>query len=197
MNNSDTLSVDPGRATLGALHPEFDASFLRGKVSISRGNINKSKRVVNLFFAVNPMHSNAKGAAMLLLRWALASLLIVSGSFILSGEIYAPVNYIPSEIYALFEIVIGGMLVFGMLTRIAMGVATIGFATVATMSVIHGVFNLEALMCCMSCLVFLIFGPGKFSCDFLIRKAIVGRDEQRQRNVNNQRISYRAFRYAN
>ena len=197
MNNSDTLSVDPGRATLGALHPEFDASFLRGKVSITRGNIKKNRRVVNLFFAVNTMHSNTKGAAMLLLRWALACLLIVSGSFILSGEIYAPVNYIPSEVYALFEIVIGGMLVLGLLTRIAMGVATIGFATVATLSVVHGVFNLEALMCCMSCLVFLIFGPGKFSCDFLIRKSIVGREEQLQRSISKQRMSYRAFRCAN
>ena len=134
---------------------------------------------------------------MLLLRWALACLLIVSGSFILSGEIYAPVNYIPSEVYALFEIVIGGMLVLGLLTRIAMGVATIGFATVATLSVVHGVFNLEALMCCMSCLVFLIFGPGKFSCDFLIRKSIVGREEQLQRSISKQRMSYRAFRCAN
>lgn len=196
MNNSDTLSVNPGRTTLGALHPEFSTSFLRGTITTSHAETDCHK-TLNILFGANTLHSNSRGAAMLLLRWALSALLIVSGSFILSGEILSPVSYINPLAYAVFEITAGTLLAVGVLTRIAMGAAALGFAVVATLSVIHGVFNLEALMCCLACMVFLIFGAGKFSGDFLIRKSILNQYAKRKRRIATGKMSYRAFRYAN
>lgn len=195
MNNSDTLSVDPGRTTLGALHPELNAQFLRGTVRVPRRK-KSGKKTLNFFFAATALCANSKGLAMLLLRWALGALLIVSGSFILSGEIDSPVSYINPELYAILEIVSGGMLALGLFTRVAMGIATLGFATISTLSIIEGIFNLEALMCCVSCMVFLIFGSGKFSCDFLIRKAIILATSKRKRRLQKNKMTYKAFRYA-
>lgn len=172
MNNSDTLSVDPGRTTLGALHPELNAQFLRGTVRVPRRK-KSGEKALNFFFAATTLRANSKVVAMLLFRWTLGALLIVSGSLILSGEIDSPVNYINTELYAILEIISGGMLALGLFTRIVMGFATFGFAIISTLLIIKGIFNLEALMCCVSCMFFLIFGSGKFSCDFLIRKAII------------------------
>ena len=192
MNVSDTLSVDPGRTTLGDLHPELDSKFSRRKRMVGMRRKRSAKKVLNFIFAINALRADGKAVAMLLIRWALGALLIVSGSFILSGEISSPVEYLGTDIIAVFailEIVVGTMLVFGIFTRFAMGVATIGFVTVSIIATCKGIFDI-------SCLVFLVFGSGKYSADFLLRKAIIQHNNRRRRKKIEKKMSYQAFRYA-
>ena len=196
MKVSDTLSVNPGSTTLGNLHPDFDAKFLRRKGMVNIRREKSEKKTLNFIFAINALRSNGKAVAMLLIRWALGVLLIVSGSLILSGEIYTPVDYFDSDIFAILEVVAGSMLVLGLFTRFAMGVATIGFAIVSILAICKGLFDMQSLMSTISCMVFLIFGSGKYSADFLIRKAIIQHNNRRRRKLNDKKLSYQAFRYA-
>ncbi|MDE5713878.1 MAG: DoxX family protein [Muribaculaceae bacterium] len=183
MNVSDTLSVDPGRTTLGDLHPEFNAKKLRRK-KLAGMRIKRPKRnILNFIFAINSLRSNGKSLAMLIIRCALGALLIVSGSFIIEGEIFPPFENINPVLYATLEIFAGSMLVLGMFTRLAMALATIGFGIIAFFDIYHGVFDMQALMSCVACLVFLIFGAGKYSCDFLLRKAIIVKNIRRLRKT--------------
>lgn len=199
MNVSDTLSVDPGRTTLGDLHPELDSKFSRRKRMVGMRRKRSAKKVLNFIFAINALRADGKAMAMLLIRWALGALLIVSGSFILSGEISSPVEYLGTDIIAVFailEIVVGTMLVFGIFTRFAMGVATIGFVTVSIIATCKGIFDMQSFMSAISCLVFLVFGSGKYSADFLLRKAIIQHNNRRRRKKIEKKMSYQAFRYA-
>lgn len=195
MNISDTLSVDPGRTTLGALNPEFSADFLRAK-RIADSNKRSALAVLNFIFATNGLKSNVSAGAMAFLRCALGAALIVSGAFILSGEIVSPSNIISPEIYAYLEIAVGTLLAVGLLTRFAMGAATIGFGIIATMNVINGVFDMQAMMTCLCCMVFTIFGAGRFSSDFLVKKVFLNHSVNKRRKMIENKMSYRAFRYA-
>lgn len=196
MNISDTLSVDPGRTTLGALNPEFSADFLRAKGIAESNNKRSGLAVLDFIFATNGLKSHVSAGALAFLRCALGALLIVSGAFILSGEILSPANVISPEIYAYLEIAAGSLLALGLLTRVAMGATTIGFGFIATMNVINGVFDMQAMMTCLCCLVFSIFGAGRFSSDFLVKKAFVNYFINKRRKMIENKMSYRAFRYA-
>lgn len=196
MNVSDTLSVDPGRTTLGDLHPELDTKLLRRKKMVGMRRKRSAKKALNFIFAINALRADGKAVAMLLIRWALGALLIVSGSFILSGEINTPVEYLDPDIFAILEIVAGSMLVLGVFTRFAMGIATIGFITVSILATCKGVFDMQSFMSSISCMIFLVFGSGKYSADFLIRKAIILHNNRRRRKKIEKEMSYQAFRYA-
>lgn len=197
MNISDTLSVDPGRATLGTLHPELATQFLRKK-SITR-RIRPSScrsRMINFMLAQSVPRSNRVGAVLFLLRMALAALLTVSGAFIISGEIAPPETFIDPYIYAWLEITAGIMLALGFLTRVAMAMAVTGFGILACQSVINGVFNMEAMVCCLSSLSFFLLGAGKYSGDFLIKKGLTAHAIKRRHRYEQKLLSYKAFHYA-
>lgn len=201
MNNSDTLSVDPGRITLGELHPELKApvkdnqnTYISQYADKKSGEGNQT--AADLFFATASMKSNRKGLALLLVRWGIAAILITSGCLIISGQSMPPGSLFMPHAFAIMEIVTGTMLALGMLTRMAMLVPTLGFGAFAVASAMNASFNMEALSCLMACIIFLIFGPGKYSCDFLIRKAIISHSEGKRNKLVKKRMSYQAFRYA-
>lgn len=134
---------------------------------------------------------------MLFCRLLFSALLIISGSFILSGEILPSTYIIDSFYLGLGEIIAGSMLALGLLSRFVMGSATLFFGYVAIISIMSGIFDMQALLCCMSSLVFFIMGAGKYSCDFLIRKSILLRSIRHQKKIREQRLSYRAYRIHN
>ena len=127
---------------------------------------------------------------MLVIRCALGALLTVSGCFIIKGEIYPPFENIDPVLYGSLEIFSGSMLIMGLFTRLAMAVATIGFGIIASLDISNGMFDMQALMSCVACLVFLIFGAGKYSCDFLLRKAIIIRNIRKLRKKREQEMAY-------
>ncbi|MDE6796163.1 MAG: DoxX family protein [Muribaculaceae bacterium] len=200
MNIAETISVNPVSKTLGALHfrPETALNFLSSESAKSLKQKRTEKNSFSKFlFASSSPSVKGFGKSMLVFRLLFSALLIVSGSFILSGEISATTNLIEAQYLGLGEIIIGSMLALGFLSRFAMGVSTVFFGYIAAMSIMSGVFDAQALMWCLGSLVFLTMGTGKYSSDFLIRKAIVLRSRRRERELRENRLSYRAFRIHN
>ncbi len=201
MNIAETISVNPVSKTLGALHsinPEAALRFLSPESAKSLNQTRTEQHSFSKFlFASSSPSVKEYGASMLLFRLLFSALLIVSGSFILSGEIAASTNLINAQYLGLGEIIAGGMLALGLFSRLAMGASTIFFGYVATISIMEGVFDLPALMWCLGSLVFFTMGAGKYSSDFLIRKAIILRSRRREKELRENRLSYRAFRIQN
>ncbi len=196
MNTSDTLSVDPGRTTLGALHPEMATQFLRKKLISRPYSKSGRKNTLDFIFASAAPRSGRIGAALLFLRLAFASILIVSGSFITIGEINPPETPFPPSAYAISQIAIGAMLALGLFTRFAMAASIATFAIMAGQSIAAGIFTPLTLTLTLASATFLILGSGKYSADFLIRKALILPASRRRRHQKAKRISYQAYRYS-
>lgn len=194
MNLSDIISVDPAKKTLGALHPDTACRILRR--SRIYNNIAKpaKKKTLDFLFASLAPGVDKFGGYMLLFRSLFAAMLIVSGSFIIVGEIEAQESLIPDFDFAVAEIISGTLIALGLLTRFASFATTMMFGALSIVSILSGIFNLQAMMSLFGSLVFLIFGAGKFSCDFLLRKAIINKASAKRRKIENERLSYKAFR---
>lgn len=194
MNLSDIISVDPAKTTLGALHPEVASRLLRNSRIYRKVAPPAKRTALNFFFASLAPGVNRFGGYMLLFRCLFAALLIVSGSFILYGEIEAPESLMPGHVFAIIEIVAGSMLALGFFNRLASLAVTIMFATVSVTSILHGVFDMQSFLTLFGCLLFLLLGTGKYSCDFLIRKAIIAKAAKRRNRLEQERLTYKAFR---
>lgn len=196
MNLSKTISVDPGKMTLGELHHEADNGFVRKATSTianTASPLPRAKTTRNFLFACSMPTANQYGGRMLMVRWMMGALLVVSGSLILSGNIASPQVITEPGAFAVGEIVCGAMLALGLLTRVAMSAAAIVFCAMTVESVTNGIFSMQDFMCLLASVIFLIMGAGKFSCDFLIRKALVRRSVRRRRQRRNRPLTYKAF----
>lgn len=193
MNISNIISVDPAQKTLGYIHSEITGRLLRNSGIARNNEPSHSQYLLNLIFASASPGGWKYGICLLILRLFFAAIMIVSGSFILSGEINAPALPIPAEVYAISQIVIGGMLAFGFFSRFAMLAGFTGYAHIATCKIIAGIFSMSSLMLCMACLIFFILGTGRISIDFLIRTGIIRHIRRRRRRLAILRLSYRAY----
>ncbi len=198
MNISETISVNPVSKTLGTLNTEATLEFIRNHTASAERSAKTSNRPAGKMLLASSTPGVASyGVAILLLRFLFAAMLIVSGSFILSGEIMSPFGFIDSVAFATGEIIIGGMLALGLLSRVAMSIAVLCFGYASFLSIEAGVFDLQSLLLCLGSSFFLIMGTGRFSCDFLIRKAIVLRRQRKERKLRQDRLTYRAYRIQN
>ena len=193
MNISNIISVDPAQKTLGYLHYEITGRMLRNSGIARNNEPSHSNYMLNLVFSSSSPGGWKYGLCLLLLRLFFAAIMIVSGSFILSGEINPPSVPIPAEIYAISQIVIGGMLALGFFSRFAMLAGFTGYAYIAACKIMAGVFSISSLMLCMACLMFFIIGTGRLSLDFLTRMAILRQQCRRRRKLAARRLSYRAY----
>lgn len=189
---ADIISVDPAQNTLGALHPEVVERIAR-KVNVDTPTVSK-QTWLNMVFACSTPGVVRNSRTMLLLRLCFAALLIVSGAFILVGEIYSPLAGYDSTLYAGIEIAIGSMLALGLLTRFAMIAAVAGFGFMSYLSISAGVFDMQSLLCCFASLAFFLLGAGRYSADFLLRKAIILNAARRRRQRRADRLTYKAYR---
>lgn len=195
MNTAETISVNPVSKTLGALNPEATLRFLEEnarKVDLSHDK--KALSLSCLFFHTSTPGVSAFSGRMLVFRLMFAALLIVSGSFILAGEITSPIYCLNAEAVALTEIIAGGLLAIGFLSRPAMTAAAVLFGWSATLNAMEGMFDMQAMLCCLGSLFFMVMGTGRFSTDFLIRKAMVVRKQRKQKQLRADRLSYKAYR---
>lgn len=196
MNISDIISVNPTQKTLGSLHPEITGRILRNSGIARDNHTSHSNYLMNLIFASSSPGGWKYGICLFLLRLCFAAIMIVSGSLILSGEINAPTSLLPADVYAISQIVVGGMLALGFLSRLAMLAGFSGCAYIAACKIMAGIFSVSSLMLCMGCLIFFILGTGRISIDFLIRMGLIRNSHRRQRKLVANRLSYKAYRYA-
>lgn len=193
MNIAETISINPVDKTLGALNPAAAARFVREHTAPARTSSNK-KGILDFCLASSAPGVSRFGRQMLLFRTMFATLLIISGSFLLSGELTFTSGLFSSSTLGIAEIMMGSMLVLGFLSRFAMIGSTLLFGILAGVSVANGVFDMAALLCCLGSMVFMTMGAGKFSADFLIKKAIINRAIARRRQQRADRLTYRAYR---
>lgn len=200
MKLSDVISVDPGRTTLGALYPESEPRIVRRPVKLPPVVTTEVKRQsrsgLNFLFAAMAPGANRYGVWMLLLRLLFSALLIVSGSFILSGEIYAPEHIMTSQVFGILEITFGVMLFLGFLSRFAMFASALLFGILSVISTVNGIFDMQSMLCTFGSVLFLVAGVGKYSADFLIRKAIVKRENARKRREHASGLTYETLKYS-
>ncbi len=172
MDITNIISVDPAQKPLGAIHTEITERILRNS-NISHGDdLISSRQFFNFVFGT-PSRSTLFSSCALLLRTLFAAVLILSGSLILMDEVNAPTTFISPQTFAIGQIIIGGMLFLGFLSRFAMAVGFAGFAFVATKAILAGMLSVSPILLGVICLTFMILGTGRFSCDFLIRKSII------------------------
>lgn len=199
MNTAKTISVNPVNKTLGALHPEASIRLFDTKVDLSSEvKSGSGKRALQFFFASSAPSINRYGIYMLVFRVMFAALLIGSGVQLLTQTSLSVSTLGINNLYlSIAEIAAGSMLALGLLSRVAMLAMTALFGYLSVMPLIAGGYDMQSMLCFMGSLVFLTMGAGKFSFDFLIRKAILINSVYRRRRQREERMSYRAFRIQN
>ena len=186
MKIADTISVNPRNTTLGQSE-KADNMF---RVSI----INKEASKNSLFSLAIP--SEATGIAeirkyALPLRTLFASILIVTGISIIQTA-SLPIN----TSIAIVEIIGGIFLAFGFLTRPIMLISAIFFGITTALSIRTGNTDFSILSLMFGCLIFSALGSGKYSIDFLNRRAML-RSKRKSKIIKSSRaLGYKAFHYA-
>ena len=186
MKATDTISVNPGKTTLGHVE-STNSSILRANI-INRETQASHIDLLSLLFPTTSAGINEFKKYALPLRTLFATILIVGGLTLAQTGINPP--------FAILEIVFGSMLALGFLTRPAMACASVYFAVVTALSIRAGQPDLTALSLIFGCALFFALGSGKYSLDMLIRSMI----KRHQRNAAIRRsanaLGYKAFHYA-
>lgn len=188
MNATTTvISVNPGKATVGSLHPEAAGIFRRRILGTQRNQQSPVKGWLNAFFG---MHGNASKQ-----MWKGLAALRIGFAMILSTLMLT--DAIPE--------VEGGMQVALWCVAVALASGTFTrFASVATaacfgysfiLSAAAGAMDTTSMFCFFLALMTAWMGPGMMSADTILRSMLFRRlstwgRERRNRNI---RLSYRAY----
>lgn len=186
----DTISVNPGKTTLGQTG-ERERALLRA--NILNENYGTQSRIdfVSLFFPSASCGISAFRKYALPLRTLFATILIVSGLNLLQA---------PGAIYSTGQgiamITAGGMLALGLLARPVMALAAAFFAVVGAISIRIGAPEMNLFSLMFGSLLFAFTGSGKYSCDEMIFRALRRHEKKSKKNLCDRRLSYRAFHMA-
>lgn len=195
MNSSDIISVDPGQNTLGSLHSGFSENALRSSVITNSDEISLDKDLINFVFSYSP-NLLRHGMSIFVVRLLFAVSMITFGCLLLNGVIHSSPSHFSFMTLAPAQIIIGAMIALGFLTRFATFAGFAGFGYLAINSVTTGTFDIFSMAFCLGCLVLLMIGSGKYSADFLIRRAILAFPMRRKAKIAQHRLSYKAYRYS-
>lgn len=194
------ISVNPGATTLGQLHPESANSFMQRAVKSAYEESPSKRMILDLFFGSIAPGVNSYGSLMLLVRFLIGGLLVAAGIFSLSG-ISTPTSFGTSLTMMggnvmswMMTIVVGSMLALGSLTRFASFFAAFSFGGYAVAGMMAGLFPVQDFLLTFISIGFIFSGAGRYSLDFIIRKAIIRNAVARHQRNRNRPITYRAFR---
>lgn len=191
MKLSDTISVDPGKITLGAKNNELNAGIFRVNVLTDRKEEDSILRLTSLVFPAVNSGSKLLNKYCLPLRTLFSALLIISGLAMLGlSTTTLPIN-IGIGVVA---IAIGGMLALGLFTKIASAGGALFFGIMGAISLRAGTVNMEVFMLMFGCLLFLVVGAGKYSCDTILRSHII--KKRKETLQKHGELSYKSFRYS-
>lgn len=208
MSSINVISINPAQNAKSALHPEvFERIAREYRADMGMRKVKLAvKKPIDFFFGINKNVSRSKSFSLLISRLVSGGGLIALSIFQgLSLSIFSP---------AWIMLFLGISLFFGLFTRMisfvaagflgyyttlsVMATATPDFSDIlpATISILPIlVLATPALIS----LVFTIAGPGKFSTDQLIRRAIIRRAKRnvrsKARKLAEKRLSYQAMRY--
>lgn len=186
MKTSDTISVNPGKVTLGQTESNT-ANIFRANV-IDR---NKHTGSVDILAVLCPSVGSGvnelKNYA-LPLRALFATLLIVAGLTVLQTS-----SGIQLTAMGVLELVFGSLLAIGFLTRPIMAAAAVYFAIAGALSIRSGQTDITSLCLMFGCGLFCILGSGKYSVDLMLRSAILKYRKRKAARRSSEVLGYKAF----
>lgn len=184
MKINDTISVNPSKNTLG--HVETPAS------SIFRTRILEAEPQSSSVDFLSIAFPTVKGGLGEFTKYAVpmrtlfATILIVTGITMLTQALHLTA-------FGVCTLCFGGLLALGLLTRPMMLGAAVYYCVTGALAIRHGSPDISLFSLMFGCLIFGVIGSGKYSCDTLLRSAILRcrRKSARQRHAD--RLGYKAF----
>lgn len=183
MKVNDTISVNPSKTTMG--HVETPASSIFRRRVLEADSSERNVDALQLAFPTVKAGLGEYSKYAISLRTLFATILIVSGITMLT-TFHAPA-------YAVFSLCFGGMLALGLFTRPVMFGAAVYYCITGALAVRAGVPDISLFSLMFGCLIFGIIGGGKYSCDNLIRSAIVRHRKNTEKSRKENYLGYKAF----
>lgn len=189
MKISDTISVNPGKETLGHSTLPADSMF---RQSVLNQDHNKSRiNYLTLFFPTVKSGSSEFVKYSLPLRSVFATILILTGLTSMQSSI----TLLPFGL-SVCSLIFGGLLAIGFLTRPVMIGAAAYYAICSALSLRMGTTDMVSLCLMFGSMIFSVYGSGKYSCDFIIRRIVRRHKINAIKKRSEHALSYKAFRYA-
>ena len=187
MKTTDTISVNPGKNTLGRVNEEAIEKLIRSSVIDRNTSKSASSEILSMVFPGTKSGLNQLKNYALPLRAIFATLLILTG---------LSMAQVSSLGLGIAVMIVGAFLAIGFLSRPLMLVAAAFFAIYCALQFRTGMVDLNFLSMMFGCLIFAATGSGKYSCDVLIKSAvrrhILAKQDENRKNA----LSYKAFHYA-
>lgn len=189
MNASTVISVNPGKATLGSLHPDVTSRIIRRHMITETRERKNHISFLNLIFGLNGHMPSRISRNTLIFRlvFCLFTLgMLVSGGF---GEIT------PMQTIILYTSVLS--LLSGTFQRIIAIISAVTFGIITFGNGLTPEINATTLLSMMISLAFAISGPGKCSMDAWLRNTLHSQFSSyaKERKMQERRLSYKAMHY--
>lgn len=186
MKISDTISVNPGKNTLG--HVESSTSSLFRNPVIDSTPSSHSMNVMSIVFPSTKSGLGEFRKYDVPLRTIFATILIVSGlSMLLSTGV------VTSTALGVCSLCFGLFLALGLMTRPVMIGAAVYYCICGALSIRAGVAEISYFSLMFGCLIFGVIGAGKYSCDTLLRNVINRTKRNAVAKRREKMMGYKAF----
>lgn len=185
MKIADTISVNPGKSTLGHRDKASDTIFRSPVVGVEKSH---DINLVKVLFPSAGTGSSELRKYSVPMRTVFATILLASGIFMLSMP-----HFGDSVAFAICTLSFGAFLALGLFTRPVMFAASIFYCIAGALSIRHGVTDMNTFALMFGCLLFCITGSGKYSCDTLLRKGLQHHKINSEKKRREKMMGYKAF----
>lgn len=189
MKIADTISVNPGKTTLG--HVDTPASSIFRSPVISSEVSHRSKDLLKIIFPTLGGGTMEYKKYEVPLRTIFSTILIVSGITMLSS-----IGGIHGMGMAICSLCFGAMLAIGLFTRPVMLGAAVYYCICGALSIRTGAIDLSIFSLMFGCLIFGVIGAGKYSCDSALLNACLKHRKISEIKRKENMMSYKAFHHA-
>lgn len=186
MKIADTISVNPSKSTLGQVESQGSSIFRSPVIGVNQ-NTHSIDLVKALFPTSNAGTLEYKKYAVPF-RTLFATILIATGILLLTSPV---VGY--SVSIAICSLCFGASLALGIFTRPVMLGASVYYCIMGALALRAGTPDMSMFSLMFGSAIFAVIGAGKYSCDFLIRHAILRQRKEAERKRKEDLMSYKAF----
>ena len=185
MKITDTISVNPSKKAMG--HVESSESIFRANILGSQTESQSIDLVKVLFPAAKSgLFEYRKYETPM--RTLFATILIVTGISLLTTSL---VSY--SAAFAICTLCFGGFLAIGLFTRPVMLGASVYYCICGALALRSGMADMTSFSLMFGSLIFGLIGAGKYSCDTILRSAIIRHRRLSERKMKENFMGYKAF----
>lgn len=183
MKATDTISVNPSKTALG--HVEASASSIFRSTVLNAEPASHSVNILKVLFPSTNAGVSEYKKYEVPLRTLFATILIVTGITLLEMSVAPAI--------AICSLCFGGCLAIGLFTRPVMLGASVYYCISGALALRSGQVEMTTFCLMFGCVLFAILGSGKYSCDTLIKNAIVRSRKNVERKRKESCMGYKAF----